>query len=92
MVRRDLESKLKGRVSEDLTLLQSMSQQQEQMLDSRLAAVREQQEQTRELVEGGLATFMATKGAKGTKFSFTLCSVKISIATYVHTCLLSIYI
>lgn len=68
MVRRDLESKLKDRISEDLTLLQSMSQQQEQMLDSRLSAVREQQEQTRELVEGGLAAFMASKGPKGTKF------------------------
>ena len=78
MVRKDLESKLKGRVSEDLTLLQSMSQQQEQMLDSQLAAVREQQEQTRELVEGGLAAFMASKGSKGTY------SVKISCSLFPH--------
>ena len=68
MVRKDLELKLKDRISEDLTLLQSMSQQQEQMLDSRLSAVREQQEQARELVEGGLAAFMVSNGPRGTKF------------------------
>ena len=65
MVRKDLESKLDNKVSEDLIQLQSMNNQQGEMLESQLSAVWEQQEQTGELLEGGLATFMASKGATG---------------------------
>ena len=66
MVRKDLESTLKDKVPEDFIQLQSISNQQGEMLDSRLSAVWEQQEQTRELLEGGLAAFMASKGTTGT--------------------------
>ena len=84
MVRKDLESKLTGRLSEDLAQLQSMNKQQEEMLDSRLAAVREQQEQTRELLEGRLAAFMASKGAKGSTLLYMYVYFISTILNYCH--------
>ena len=54
-----LEAQLQDRMSEDLTLMQTMGQQQQQdMLNRRLAALQEQQEQTQESLEGDLSALM----------------------------------
>ena len=53
-----LEAQLQDRMSEDLTLMQTMGQQQQEMLNRRLAALQEQQEQTQESLEGDLSALM----------------------------------
>ena len=75
MVQKDTDSQqLSSKMSENMTLLQtSGKQQQGEVLDDHLvAAVREQQEETRELLEGGLAAFMASNNSKGTDMCSTV--------------------
>lgn len=75
MVQKDTDSQLlSSKMSENMTLLQtSGKQQQGEVLDDHLVAVvRERQEETRELLEGGLAAFMASKNSKGTDMCSTM--------------------
>lgn len=73
MVHKDTDdSQLNSKLSGDTTLLQTSGKQQSEVLDDHLVpAVREQQEQAQELLEGGLAAFMASKSRKGTEMCFT---------------------
>ena len=75
MVHKDTDSQqLSSKMSENMTLLQTSGKQlQGEVLDDHLvAAVRERQEETRELLEGGLAAFMASKNSKGTDMCSTV--------------------
>ena len=76
MVQKDTDSQLNSQVSEDTTLLQTSGKQQSEVLDDHLVpAVREQQQQMQELLEGELAAFMAAKSRKGISPLYLLISL-----------------
>ena len=92
MVHKDTDSQqMSSKMSENMTLLQtSGKQQQGEVLDDHLvAAVRERQEETRELLEGGLAAFMASKNSKGTDMCSTVLIKNLALVSslvYVMLC------